>query len=167
MRNFSVKITLILFIVANFLGCYSFRGGSVPPHLKTISVPIFKDQSGFGEPNLRDDFTNKVRELIIKDNSLELEDGLTSDCTLECTILNVTNEPSVIAPGETVEKWKVTITVNVVFQDLKMKKKIFEKRLSNWTEYDATSGMEARKNAISSTIDKLSEDILLEVVARW
>lgn len=161
-----VKIFSFL-IMINFLGCYSFKGGSVPPHLKTIFIQTFNDQSGFGEPNLRDDFTNKVKELIIKDNSLQLSDELASDCLLECTIVSINNEPSVVAPGETVEKWKVTITTNVIFQDLKMKKKIFEKRLSNWTEYDAAAGFEARKNAIYSTIEKLSEDILLEIVARW
>lgn len=167
MINTNLYIMLYVLIIINFIGCYSFKGGSIPAHLKTIFVQTFNDQSGYGEPNLRDDFTNKVKELIIKDNSLELSNELTSDCLLECTIINVTNEPSVVAPGETVEKWKVTITANVIFQDLKMKKKIFEKRLSNWTEYDASAGIEARKNAIYSTIEKLSEDILLEIVARW
>lgn len=167
MKNINFNILFWFLIVFNLLGCYSFKGGSVPPHLKTIYVQTFVDQSGYGEPNLRDDFTNKVKELIIKDNSLELSNEINSDCSLECTIINIANEPSVVAPGETVEKWKVTINANVIFQDLKMKKKIFEKRLSNWTEYDAAAGIEARKNAIYSTIEKLSEDILLEIVASW
>ena len=29
-------------------GCYSFRGTSIPPHLKTISVSSVVDNSGFG-----------------------------------------------------------------------------------------------------------------------
>ncbi|RCK77729.1 MAG: hypothetical protein IGBAC_2038 [Ignavibacteriae bacterium] len=167
MKSTNIRIIILFIVLVCLSACYSFKGGSVPPHLKTIAIPTFNDQSGFGEPNLREIFTNKVKELFIKDNSLELSNELTSDCLLECTILNITNEPSVIAPGETVEKWKITMNVNVVFQDLKLKKKIFEKRLSNWTEYDASSGIEARQNAITSTIDKLSEDILLEVVAKW
>ncbi len=167
MKNYKFKYLTLFFILINLPACYSFKGGSVPPHLKTIAIPTFNDQSGFGEPNLREIFTNKVKDLFIKDNSLELSNELISDCILECTILNVANEPAVIAPGETVEKWKITINVQVVFQDMKLKKKVFDKRLSNWTEYDASAGIEARQSAINSTIEKLSEDILLEVVAKW
>lgn len=166
MGNFKLYISLF-FIILTIIGCYSFRGGSVPVHIKTIAVPTFSDQSGFGEPNLRENFTIKLKEMIIKDNSLELSDEKNSDSILECTITSVNNEPSVVAPGETVAKWKITITVNAIFHDMKLKKKIFEKRLSNWTEYDASGGVEARTNAINSTIDKLSEDILLETVSNW
>ncbi|MDI6802539.1 MAG: LPS assembly lipoprotein LptE [Bacteroidota bacterium] len=166
LRN--IVIALILVIIFNFLsGCYSFKGGSVPPHLKSIAIPLFDDQSGFGEAGLREDFTNKTIEKFIQDNSFELTETRVSDSMLECTIITVQNNPSVIAAGETVTLWKITITVKAVFTDMKLKRIIYDKQISNWTEYDATTGPEARQSAIQSTIDKLTEDILLETVANW
>ncbi len=165
-KNIAIAVTLVL--VFNFItGCYSFKGGSVPPHLKSIAIPLFDDQSGFGEAGLREDFTNKTIEKFIKDNSFELTDARVSDSKLECTIVSVQNNPSVIAAGEAVTKWKITVTVRVVFNDLKLKRNIFDKQISNWTEYEVATGPQARQSAVQSTIDKLTEDILLETVANW
>lgn len=155
---------VIIFVLA---GCYSFRGGSVPPHLKTIAIPLFDDQSGFGEANLREIFTNKTIDRFIQDNSLELSDPRSSDSILECSILSVRDEPLVIEAGEAVTRRKITITIKASFQDMKMKRKIFEKQLSNWGEYDPTGGPAKRQEAIISAIDKVAEDILIETVSGW
>ena len=58
-----------------FSGCaYSFTGASVPPHLKTIAIPLVDDQSGLGEPGLREKFTTELIQLFTSDNSLEVAD---------------------------------------------------------------------------------------------
>jgi len=70
-----------------FGGCtYSFKGGSVPPHLKTIAIPIMEDQSGYGDPALRDLFTQKLVERFTNDNTLQLTDRNTADSILEGVI---------------------------------------------------------------------------------
>lgn len=165
--NKSILVLGTIFLLLNFAGCYSFTGGSVPSHLKTIAIPIFDDRSGFGEPGLREIFTNKTIDRFRKDNSLELTDEGTSDSILECTIVTVRDEPSVIEAGETVSKRKITITVKAVFHDMKMKRSIFDKQLSNWGEYEPGGGYEQRQLAINIAIEKLTEDILLETVSGW
>lgn len=149
------------------MSCYSFKGGSVPTHLKTIAIPTFNDQSGFGEPGLRETFTNIIIERFMQDNSLELADQNISDSILECTITAVNDEPFVIAAGEAVTKRKITVTVKAVFKDLKFKKTIYDKQLSNWGEYETSGGPEQRKEAFTTAINKLAEDILLETVSGW
>ncbi len=165
MTNTTKYITI--FFLLSLIGCYSFTGGSVPSHLKTISIPIFDDRSGFGEPGLRENFTNRTIERFRKDNSLELTDERTSDSILECTIITVRDEPSVVEAGEAVSKRKITITIKAVFQDMKMKRAIFDKQLSNWGEYEPGGGYEQRQSAINNAIEKLTEDILLETVSGW
>lgn len=150
-----------------FCGCYSFKGGSVPPHLKTIAIPTFNDQSGFGEPGLREIFTNITIERFTQDNSLGLADQKVSDSILECTIAAVNDEPFVVAAGEAVTKRKITVTVKAVFKDMKLKKTIYDKQLSNWGEYETSGGPEQRKEAFTTAINKLAEDILLETVSGW
>ena len=162
------KYLLSLVIASIFLcGCYSFKGGSVPSHLKTIAIPTFNDQSGLGEAGLRETFTNKTIERFTQDNSLGLADQKVSDSILECSITGVRDEPLVVAGGEAVTKRKITLTVNVVFKDMKFKKTIYDKQLSNWGEYDTSGGPEKRQEAFASAIDKLTEDILLETVSGW
>lgn len=171
MKNFEPFVRTALLIVhcslfIGFFGCaYSFSGSSVPSHLKTVAIPLFEDQSGFGEPGLRENFTKRLIDLFINDNSLEVADRNTADSILEGSILAVADAPSVIAPGEQVSKRRINVTVHVVFQDLKLRKKVWEKDFSNWGEY--SMGIELRTVALTQALNKVTEDILIETVSGW
>ena len=147
-------------------GCaYSFSGSSVPKHLKTIAIPLFEDQSGFGEPGLKENFTKSLIDRFVNDNSLEVADRNIADSILEGSIVTVQDAPSIIAPGEQVSKRRVTVTVHVTYQDLKLRKKMWEKDFSNWGEY--TTGSETRTVALTQAVTKVTEDILIETVSGW
>ncbi len=149
-------------------GCpYSFTGASVPAHLKTIGIPLVDDQSGFGEPGLRERFTNDLTTAFIQDNSLEVTDRTVSDCILEGVITSVTDAPSAVGEGEQVSKRRVTIAVRCTFQDMKLRRKVWEKTLSNWGDYDSGAGASLRDDGLREAIRKLTEDILLETVSSW
>jgi len=156
-------------IVLLFLGegCYSFTGSSVPPHLKTIAIPLFDDQSGSGEPGLREQLTNRLIDRFRQDNSLQVADRTHSDSMLEGTIVSLPDQPQVVEQGETVTKRRITLTVKIAYQDMKLRKKVYEKQFSEWGDYDITGGTAQRQSGISSAIDKISEDILLETVSGW
>jgi hypothetical protein len=161
-------ILFVLVFSTCLLGCsYSFTGSSVPPHLKTIAVPLFDDQSGFGEAGLRELFTNKLISRFTQDNSLQIADKKDADSILEGTIVAVRDEPSVVGSGETVSKRRLTIVVNAAYQDMKLRKKVWEKQLSNWGDYEIGAGPAERQSAIAVAIEKLTEDILLETVSGW
>ena len=48
-----------------------------------------------------------------------------------------------------------------------MKKTIFERQFSNYADYPAVAGQAGRNEAIQQTLEKLTEDILLETVSGW
>jgi hypothetical protein len=160
-------LLLILPLLLQLPGCYSFTGTSVPPHLKTIAIPLFDDQSGSGKPGLRELLTNKLLEKFRQDNSLSITDKASADAILEGTITSVLDQPQVLVVGETVTKSRVTIIVKVTFQDLKMKKKMWDKQFSQWADYTLGGGSAEFDASISAVNEKLSEDILLEAVAGW
>jgi hypothetical protein len=151
-----------------FLGCtYSFKGGSVPPHLKTIAIPILEDQSGYGDPLLRDYFTQKLVESFTNDNTLQLMDRNTADSMLEGVITDVKDIPEVLQGGEQVSERQITVTIRVTFQDLKLRKKIWEKTFNNWGNYPSGGGLTQRNDGINEAIRKLTEDILNATVSGW
>jgi len=163
-----IIITFILSIaVINLIGCYSFTGASVPPHIKTIAIPLFDDQSGSGEPSLREKITNVLIEKFRQDNNLEIADKTNADSMLEGIITSMSDQPQVVSKGETVSKRRITISIKVTYQDMKLKKKIFEKNFSGWGDFDSSEGPDDRQKAINNAIDKLSDDILLDTVSRW
>jgi hypothetical protein len=148
-------------------GCYSFTGASVPPHLKTIAIPIFDDQSGSGEPSLREKITAKLVNLFNQDNNLQVADKTHADSVIEGVITAMPDAPAVVTAGENVTKRRITVTVSVKYQDLKLKKKIWERQFSNYADYTAGSDIAVRTAAIESAIDKIAEDIVLETVSGW
>ncbi len=163
-----MKASLILFAglcMLCFGSCYSFTGASVPAHLKTVAIPLFEDVSGFGEPGLKEKFTQKMIELFQKDNNLEIGERLTSDSIIEGTIAAVVDAPSVIGGNDIVTTRRVTVTVRAVYTDMKLRKKVWEKDFSNWGEY--TQGQQTRDVALTDAVNKVAEDILLETVSGW
>ena len=167
-------VSFILFIITsmvNFEGCgvYSFTGASVPAHIKTISIPIADDRSGSGEPNLRESFTQTLIQKFIDDNTLQVSNRNNANSVLECTITGFSDAPSVIssqATGESVSTRRITISVLVTYRDLVQKKNVFEKTFSNYGDYNPINISE-RANAITTAVDKITDDILLDTVSGW
>ncbi|NOX18825.1 MAG: LptE family protein [Chlorobi bacterium] len=147
---------------------YSFSGASVPKHLHTISIPLFKDNSGSAEPNLNSTFTYATIQKFIDDANLQVSDGKNTDAVLECTITRFSDNPQSISGEETISVRRVTLTVKAVYRDIVERKTVFTKDFSNYGEYENSGDILAkRKVAIQEAIDKISEDILLKVVADW
>ena len=83
-------------------------------------------------------------------------------------ITSVSDAPAVIQPGETVAKRRITMNVRYTFQDMKLRKKVWEKNFSEWGDYDSGSGgVSQRQTGEQEAVRKLTEDILLETVSGW
>ncbi len=149
-------------------GCvYSFKGGSVPAHLKTIAIPLVQDQSGYGDPTLRDELTQSLVDRFTNDNTLQVTDRGTADSMLEGVVVDVKDAPSVVQAGEQVTARRITVTVHATFQDLKLRKKMWDKDFSNWGDYPSGGGLTQRNDGVKEAIRKITEDILNETVAGW
>jgi len=165
----TVVASFLLFPCSVFLvSCtYSFKGGSVPPHLKTIAIPIVEDQSGYGDPTLRDSFTKQLVDRFTNDNTLQLADRNSADSILEGVVTEVKDAPVVLQGGEQVAQRRMTVTVRVTFQDLKLRKKVWEKSFTSWGDYSSGSGLTQRNDGVLEAVRKLTEDILNDTVAGW
>jgi hypothetical protein len=166
-RQFEIRNLLSISFVL-ILGCsYSFKGGTVPPHLKTVAIPVVDDVSGYGDPSLRDQFTRELTQRFIIDATLELADRNTSDAVLEGSIVEVRDAPNVLQGGENVAQRRITVRVKMTFNDLKLRKKMWEKEFSNWGDYPSGGGLTQRQAGLSEAVRKITEDILNDTVAGW
>jgi Lipopolysaccharide-assembly len=163
------KMLFVPAAVVTFTACsYSFTGASVPAHLKTISIPVFSDRSGSGEFDLSNLLTRQLIQKFVDDNSLKYSDRINSDATLEGSVVSFSDAPSVVSSGETITTRRITITVKIVYKDLVKKQTIFDKNFSNYGDYTVTGDITTvKKTAITTAIDKITEDILLGVVSNW
>ena len=73
-----------------------------------------------------------------------------------------------VQQGEQVSKRRITVTARFAFQDMKLRKKVWEKNFSNWGDYDSGGGgLSQRQAGLQEAIRKLTEDVLLETVSGW
>ncbi len=147
---------------------YSFKGAAPPEGIKTIYIPTIRDESGFGLPNLSEEMTTLLKNKFINDNTLEYTEKTKADGMIDCVVKSITDEALVVSGNEQVSRRKVTIVVSVEFTNLKKQKSIWKKDFSNWGEYDSsTGGFSKRDEGVRSAEDKITEDILLDVISNW
>jgi hypothetical protein len=166
-RRCSSAVLAVLAVML-MAGCtYSFKGGSAPTNLKSIVIPVVDDQSGFGDPTLRDSFWQSVVKAFTNDNSLRVTDRNSADSMLEIVITDVKDVPQALQGGENVSTRRITVSVRATFQDLKLRKKLWEKSFSQYGDYPSGGGLTQRTEGVNNAVSKLTEDILNETVAGW
>ena len=167
-KNLVAAIVTLCLGVMLMNGCgYSFTGASVPPHLSTIAIPLVNDQSGYGEPGLRELFTTQLNDLFINDNSYQIADRSSADAVLEGVITGVTDAPNAVGGEEQVRSRRVTVAVRFKLQDMKLRKTMWEKTFSNWGDYVSGTAESQVRAGLAEAVRKVSEDVLLETVSGW
>ncbi|MEO8664784.1 MAG: LPS assembly lipoprotein LptE [Ignavibacteria bacterium] len=165
---FRVFVVLISCLSIVSCGVYGFRGNNPPRGINSVAVPTFGDVSGFSAPTLDDDFTQRLKDKIIGDATFRIADKNIADAILRCTITNVRDEAVVISSGENVARRKITVTVSVTFENLKTQKKIWEKNFENFGEYNSSNdSFSQRAEGLVAAIERISEDILIDLTSNW
>jgi hypothetical protein len=157
---------ICIFISVAFSGCYSFTGGSVPEHLKTLSITAVNDESGFGNPTYREFLNNLIIQNFRNDASLTLTED-NGNARLSVSIVSIREEPVAVKPGELESERKVTVTCEVEFYDAIYKKTIWKKNFSNYKVYSVADLVSGRDDGIKFALQQSSDDILLAVVSGW
>ncbi|HHM24086.1 MAG TPA: hypothetical protein ENJ23_03505 [Bacteroidetes bacterium] len=157
----------LFLIFAGLLACgpYSFSGNSLPPHIKTIAVPLFEDQTS--EFGIKEKLTDAVINEITRDNTLKITSEDAADAIVYGKIISVDDRADTYTEQEEVQAYRVYITVEVEVRDVKMGKPLWKERWSQWGLYSLADGLEARQQGIDEAIQKLAEDILNKTISNW
>lgn len=166
MKKIIIYILNILIVVIFLTSCYSFTGGSVPSHLKTINISNVNDISGFGNPEYKDLLFQSLLDGFQTDNSLTIVEA-GGDSRLIVSIVNINESPVAISPGELETDRRVNLICDVEFFDVINQKQIFKRNFTNNEIYSVSEGQSGRDNTIKSLLNKTAEDILLSVVSGW
>ncbi|MBS1262510.1 MAG: hypothetical protein MAG453_01863 [Calditrichaeota bacterium] len=154
---------LTLCLVAG-CGFYTF-GGAVPGHLNSVAIPIFENQTS--EFGIAEDLYDALLDEFTTDNTLKVVDLRDADSVIQGVIVRVDDVPSTFSADESVEEYKVTITLRVSYRDLVKDKVVWEQTVSEFGIYPFSGGRSAREQGVQEALDKLTEDILNKTVSGW
>ena len=163
-------ISLILLMMGSLwfgggCGIYSFSG-AVPGGVETIAVPLFDNMTS--EYGIREQITDAVIDRFLRDNIVKVVDLSRAEAVLRGSILRINDQPYTVQTTETVEEYRITVTVRVVMEDTETGDAIWSQDFSEWGTYPFSGGGSLeRDQGIAEAIAKLTEDISNKVVSGW
>ena len=155
-------ITLVLIVT----GCYYSFKGSLPSHLKTIAIPLFDDRNA-QFPGVRENLTNKVVNEFISDNTLKVVDESKADLLLMGSITSINQRAESVSTGEQVSAYKITVSVKVKCEDVKLSKVLYDKSIQHYGLMESGGSTDEIEAAIEEAIVQITEDILNDTLGAW
>ena len=116
----------ILLFIINSCSFYSLKG-TIPSHINNIYIQPIINQSS--DQDISDLIDDKLNDLLISQNILEIVDYDSADSKIEITILNISDIPYTLSQGGTFEKvdeWKFSVKIKVKWLDYKKGDVIFD-----------------------------------------
>lgn len=161
-----ISLWVLVFLLSS-CGIYSHTGASVPPDAQTVSVAYITNMASIVNPLLSQNMAEKLRQKFVNETPLKLtqSDG---DLTFSGKILTYDIKPAAIQGNQTNALNRLTISIEVVFENKKAVDKNFTKTFTNNIDFDAADNFQARESELSGKVtDMLVQDIFNAAFINW
>jgi len=156
-NNWWLSVSISCFL---FSGCgYHLvgTGSSLPSHLKTISIPVFKNASS--QPEIHRELTSAVIKAFISDGRLKVAKKGDADLVMDATLIFYQKRNVSFGSQDLVSNIIVEVEIDLTITD-QIKNKIFmkEKFKTQW-DYVSTSDVAATERARLKALDLGFQDL--------
>lgn len=161
-------MSILLFaILFTKCGVYSFTGGNTGD-AETIQIDFFPNQAPLVEPVLTQRFTNDLQDLFTRQTNLTLT-NTNGDLRFSGEIIGYRITPLSGTANQTAAQNRLTVSVNVRFENKLVEKDNFEKTFSFYSDFDANSQLTGGvlEAALDEIIERITQDIFNASVAKW
>lgn len=163
MNKFIALILVSASLAITQCGIYSFKGSTLPPHIKTVGVPLFEDRTA--EFGIDRQITDIIIEAIREDNTMKIADPGNSDALLHGIITNIREPIGQYDANESAADFRVNLTIQASFEDTHKREIRWESTFSDFGTYDNIETM--REDAIEEAVQKIAEDIINKTISDW
>lgn len=163
-------IFLVFILLVSIPGCkikYSLNGATIPIEAKTVSVAFFSNNTTLGSPSLSQKFTEKLRDVVSTQTNLALmkQNG---DLQFEGYISDYNVAPVAIQSTDQAASNRLTISVNVKYNNRFDATKNFEQSFSRFADFQANQAISSVENELITEINRqLTEDIFNRAFNNW
>jgi len=171
-RGQRVVPTLLFTLIILVSGCkvkYGFKGISIPPEAKTISVQMFTNQADLTAPAEPQLLSQKLRDAVSSQTNLGMIKQGGDLKFEECRITAYTNNPQAITGDDqnSLRRLSVTITINYV-NKFDASKSFTDRAFTRFFDYPgAKTQSEVENEALEQINRQLVEDIFNAAFNNW
>lgn len=142
------------------------KGNSLPSHVKTLAVPIFRNSSLKYRVEQR--FTHAViDEILRRARAINVTtDPEGADAILDGDIRSFRAAGAILDDQGRIRVWEVSIVLSVTVRDLKTRKLIYENpRLSFEGEYELSDDPQSFFNEENPAVDRIAKQFARSIVS--
>ena len=147
-----LRNTLCFFVVVFLFSSCGYHlsgyGSTLPPNIRTISIPVFKNSSS--EPNIQREVTDAVRRAFTSDGRLKVADAKKADLLIQGTLTDYQLRAVAFNSEDSVAEYIVRIGVKITAYNRIKKKIIFDQKFTNQWNYRVTASV------VDSQLERLS-----------
>ena len=157
---------IAIFYLLNGCWMYSFKGATIPPSVRTVSIAYIENKALLVNPALSNILTEKLKDKYRKMTRLEFIDE-EGDFSFEGEITNYDNTTMGYTSDEVGALNRLTITVKIYFKSIEQNKS-FERSFSKYADYSSERSLdEVEADLVDQITDDLIEDIFNATAADW
>lgn len=159
---------LITILLTLFLGsCYSFKGASLSPDLKTIQISNIKMEIAGGPTNLALETNEKIKEYFQRNTSLKLS-TTNPDLLLEGTIVGYDLTPQAPTSDDKAGINRLTLRIQFRLSNRLDENKNFEQEFSFYQDFPQNQTLsQVEKSLIPKLLDQIILDLFNKMAGDW
>ncbi len=169
-RTFFFYQLIFLAIIVAISSCkmrYGFKGITIPPEAKTISVGFFQNNSAMANPTESQKFTEKLRDMVSSQTRLALV-RQSGDLTFEGYISDYNVTPVAIQSSDQAALNRLTISIMVKYTNKFDQNKNFEQIFTRFNDYSSSQTLSTVENGLMEEINRqITEDIFNKAFNNW
>ena len=153
-------------LLSFYISCFLFSGcgyhlvgtgSSLPPHLKTIYISVFKNTSS--QPEIHRELTRAVLETFINDGRLKLAKKDDADLIMDATLTYYQKRNVAFGSEDLVSNIIIEVEIELKVTDMVKNKIFIQEKLKTQWDYKSTSDIATTERARLEAVDLAFQDL--------
>jgi hypothetical protein len=162
-----INFLVILFVSVGLISCYSFKGASLDPNLKTLMVSNIRMETAGGPANLSLEINEKLKEYFQRNTSLKINNK-NPDLTIEGSITGYELTPQAPTGDDKAGLNRLTLRIQFRLTNRLDEDKNFEQELSFYQDFPQSQTLpQVEKTLIPKLVDQIILDLFNKIAGDW
>ena len=158
---------LIIIGCLTLVGCYGFKGISIPPDINTFYIEDFENRAPNAPGGINQTFSEALRTKIRNESKLTLVDR-DADITFSGYVSRFAITSEAPQEGNTVAFNKLTINVSVEYVDAADEEKNWSQNFSFFKDFGATIDLQSvQEDFIEEIFVQIVDDVFNKAFTNW
>ncbi len=164
---FNVRNILVFGILGSMVSCYSFKGASLSPDLKTIQISNIRMETAGGPSNLSLTMNESLKEYFQRNSTLKITNQ-NPDLQIEGTIIGYDLTPQAPTSDDKAGLNRLTLRVQFQLTNRLDESKNFDQEFSFYQDFPQNQTLsQVEKNLLPKLTDQIILDLFNKIAGDW